>query len=138
MSRRLFHKLIEPLAILPSQTVRRQLIMQSPEMRLVLAVLHDAVRVITQDPRDLRRRELEEFLKARTWLLDNSREWPFAFANVCDLLGLDLAAVRQQLPLREAGRADPPPSASLDVRNGGNHGAAESGGPSLSATEKES
>jgi hypothetical protein len=54
MSQRLFHKLIEPLAILPPQTVGRQFIMQSPEMRLVLAVLHDAVRVITQDPRDLR------------------------------------------------------------------------------------
>ncbi|HVO22203.1 MAG TPA: hypothetical protein VMW56_01095 [Candidatus Margulisiibacteriota bacterium] len=78
MSRRLLHKLIEPLAILPSQTVRRQLIMRSPEMRLVLAVLHDAVRVITQDPKDLRRRELEEFLKVRTWLLDDSREWPGA------------------------------------------------------------
>jgi len=119
----LFHRLIEPLAILPSQTVGRQLIMRSPEMRLVLAVLHDAVRVIRQDPKDLRRRELEEFLRVRTWVLDDSREWPFAFANVCDLLGLDVAAVRQQLPLSAARLRDTRLSADLDIGNTGNRAA---------------
>lgn len=83
MSRRYFQRLLEPLAILPSQTVRRGIIMRSPEMRLVVAMLEDAVRVVTQDPNGLRGRELGEFLKARAWLLDDSREWPFAFANVC-------------------------------------------------------
>ena len=128
MSRRYVHSLLEPLAILPSQTVRRSIIMRSPEMRLVVAVLEDAVRVVTQDPNGLRRREREEFLRARTWLLDDSREWPFAFANVCDLLGLDVAAVRQQLPLNAAWLADPPPSANLDTGNTGNPAATEDGG----------
>ena len=116
MSRRYVHSLIEPLAILPSQTVRRGIIMRSPEMRLVVAVLEDAVRVVTQDPNGLRRREREEFLRARTWLLDDSREWPFAFANVCDLLGLDVAAVRQQLPLNAAWLANVSAETTSSIR----------------------
>ena len=108
MSARYIQRLLEPLAILPSQTVRRGIIMRSPEIRLVVAVLEDAVRVVTQDPSGLRGRGLGEFLEARTWLLDDDREWPFAFANVCDLLGLDVTAVRQQLPLSEACSDDLP------------------------------
>ena len=68
MSRRYFHNLLEPLAILPSQTGRRGMIMRSPEMRLVVAVLEDAVHVVMQDHSGLRGRELAEFLKARAWL----------------------------------------------------------------------
>lgn len=77
----------------------------SPEARLVVAILEDAVQCVldnVQAPPGPRRRE---FLQARAWFLDDRRDWPFAFANLCDVLNLDVRAVREHLPL--AAPADP-------------------------------
>ena len=71
----------------------------SPEMRLVLALFEDALRSIARHPTARNRREHREYLDARAWVQDNDREWPFAFANVCDLLGLEPSAVRQRVLL---------------------------------------
>jgi hypothetical protein len=99
MSRRTSCPLLQPLSLLPSQTALRDIANLSPEMRLVVAILEDAVRSVVRYGNPRRRREHVEFLQARAWLLDDSRDWPFAFANVCDLLGLDVRAVRQSLDL---------------------------------------
>ncbi len=62
------------------------------ELALVAAILEDALRSLSRrDPTGPRRRE---FAEARDWLLDDGRAWPFAFRNVCDLLGVDAAALR--------------------------------------------
>ena len=97
MSRRNSGPLLQPLSLLPSQTALREIANRSPETRLVVAILEDAVRSIVRHGNPRHRREYLEFLQARAWLLDDSREWPLAFANICDYLGLDVAAVRQSL-----------------------------------------
>jgi hypothetical protein len=32
--------------------------------------------------------------QAHQWFFDDDRQWPFAFRNICDLLGLDAQALR--------------------------------------------
>lgn len=86
--------------ILPTQWVRSDKLDQSPEMRLAFAVFEDAVRAITHRSSLLHPRAHEEFVQARAWILDDDREWPFAFANLCDMFGLDVNAVRESLPLQ--------------------------------------
>ena len=41
--------------------------------------------------------------KAVAYVASTDRTWPFSFENLCDALGLDAAALRQELlPMREA------------------------------------
>ncbi len=86
----------EPAVILPSQTVNRRLA-RMPEMRLVVAMFDDAVECIVRNVGARCGTPRREFLEARDWLWDDTRGWPFAFANVCDVLGLDATAVRERL-----------------------------------------
>jgi hypothetical protein len=87
----------EPAVILPAQTIDRHRLARMPEMRLVAAMFDDAVECVVRnvDARCGARRR--QFLEACDWLWDDTRGWPFAFANVCDLLGLDATAVRERL-----------------------------------------
>jgi hypothetical protein len=61
-----------------------------PELRLVAAVLQDALDC-------LRGTRGREFLETRDWFLADRHDWPFSFANVCEELGLDPKAVRKRL-----------------------------------------
>jgi hypothetical protein len=40
------------------------------------------------------RRRARDYRDAREWLLDDRRDWPFSFHNVCELLSLESRAVR--------------------------------------------
>jgi hypothetical protein len=65
-----------------------------PERRLMLAVLQDAVITLTRHSErssSHSRRIVEE---AQRWFASNSRAHPFAFAAICDVLGLDVDYVR--------------------------------------------
>jgi hypothetical protein len=68
-------------------------------MRLVLAVFEDAIRAAARQPTGRSRRARLDYLEARAWVEDTDRSWPFAFPNVCDLLGLDADAVRRRVLL---------------------------------------
>ena len=85
-----------PSIMLPTQ-FRMRVREPSPEMHLVAAILEDAVSCLTRNAGARRGRRRRELVEARTWFQDECREWPFAFVNVCELLGLDAAAVRQRL-----------------------------------------
>lgn len=86
-----------PSPILATQLSERRRASISPEVRLAIAVLEDAVQSVTV-PHDKRRAASAlEFSRARDWILDDSREWPFSFANLCEQLGLDVDAVRESL-----------------------------------------
>jgi len=91
--------LLQPDTVLPSQyyAALRRKTCQEPERRLVIAILEDAVECFTKHifARDRRSRQL--FLDAEEWFEDTDREWPFAFENVCDLVGLDSAYLRRGL-----------------------------------------
>lgn len=91
--------LLQPDTVLPSQyfaALRRKSI-QEPERRLVLAILEDAVDCFTKHVAARDRRSRQLFLDAEEWFTDGDREWPFAFENVCDLVGLDAGYLRAGL-----------------------------------------
>ncbi len=73
----------------------------SPERRLMLAVLADA---IVRLRRGGAARATEE-----RWILARGHASPFAFTNICDALGIDAARLARRLL---ASRAAPPPHRS--------------------------
>jgi hypothetical protein len=65
-----------------------------PEISLVAAIFVDAVRCVQRAPRDATNRQ---WLEAFKWIASERRDWPFAFINVCDFLGVDSSSVRARL-----------------------------------------
>jgi hypothetical protein len=98
----------EPIFVLPSQLPLRDNYLNSPEMHLVAAIFEDAVHCLLRNAGARRGRRWYEFMEARDWIMDDRRDWPFAFANVCELLTLDVTAVRESLheALTEDSKAD--------------------------------
>lgn len=76
----------------------------APERALAVAVLNQAVMDLQRyrDSGLRHHRPLHD--AARDWILSNDRAWPFSFASLCDLLGIDPDAVRGEV-LRPARRA---------------------------------
>jgi hypothetical protein len=87
----------EPVSVLPAQLPVRGSYLNSPEMHLVAAIFEDAVHCVLRHTGVRRGRRWYEYLEARDWIMDDRRDWPFAFANVCELLTLDVTAVRESL-----------------------------------------
>jgi len=88
--------LLEPVVILPSQTSVGATWASdaSGPIALMLAVMEEAARSIQRGRR--RRHPQTRILaaEAAAWVRCDSREWPFAFASICDVLGLDVDAAR--------------------------------------------
>jgi hypothetical protein len=103
--------MFQPDTMLPSQyfSAMRKRVPQEAEYRLVVAVLEDAIDCYQKhsDARDSKTRQL--FEDAAQWVGSDDRSWPFSFLNICDVLGLDPAYVREGLRgydrRRAAGRA---------------------------------
>jgi hypothetical protein len=64
---------------------------------LMLAVLHDAVQCIEQGRRSRRFGARRLAAEAEAWVRSNSRDWPFSFVNLCEVLGFDPDAFRRRL-----------------------------------------
>jgi hypothetical protein len=71
----------------PSRPWRHQV----GELRLMAAVLEDAINILRKRPRSRAGRE------AREWLTSRDATWPFAFERICDALDLDADSVRRQV-----------------------------------------
>jgi hypothetical protein len=83
--------MFSPITLLPSQL--RDRTGDCPERRLVAAVMEDAIALIRRQakgPDAAREAALE-------WVRADDREWPFSFVNLCDVLRLDVDAVREAL-----------------------------------------
>lgn len=76
-----------------------------PERRLMLAVLQDAVLTLTAHARGGTARSRRVVEEARRWLASDSREHPFAFGAICDVLGLDVGYLRAAVRRLQANRA---------------------------------
>lgn len=87
----------EPTIILPSQWWERSRAPASPETRLVAAVLENAIDCIIKNTDARRGPRFKDFTEACNWVLEDRPDWPFAFSNVCDVLGLDPTAVRERV-----------------------------------------
>ncbi len=90
---------LEPETILPSQFFERVQIDASlqPEKRLMLAVLEDAVGTFQKCAGATGRRARRLFAEAEEWFASDDAEWPYAFANICQALGLEPLYVRKGL-----------------------------------------
>lgn len=91
--------MFQPDTMLPSQyfAAMRKRVPQEAEYRLVVAVLEDAIDCFQKhcDARDAKTRQL--FEDAAQWVGSEDRTWPFSFLNICDVLNLDPAYVREGL-----------------------------------------
>lgn len=90
---------IEPESIMPVQyaDLRRSATAKPPVLRLMSAVLLDALRrrAHTLGRSDRRRREI--LRETEAWLASDDESWPFAFVIVCAGLGLEPESIRAAL-----------------------------------------
>jgi len=87
---------LQPDILLASQLRSQANIYHKSESLLILALLSDALHVLsTFHPQNARRssKERRQWEADRTWVQGTS-EAPFSFAYVCDHLGLDRTAMR--------------------------------------------
>jgi hypothetical protein len=64
---------------------------QVGELRLMAAVLEDAVNILRKRPRSRAGRE------AREWLASHDTSWPFAYERICEALDLDAERIRREM-----------------------------------------
>ncbi|HYD50436.1 MAG TPA: hypothetical protein VEB21_18920 [Terriglobales bacterium] len=75
------------------------------ERRLMLAVLIDAIRNVSQSARD-KANEHYAWARDRAWLQRDDHKTPFSFLNICSALGLNAGYVRRWIKkLEEADAA---------------------------------
>jgi hypothetical protein len=88
--------LFTPWVVLPGQLGTNAEVMSdvSGPVALMLAVLEDAIRCIERGRRYRHPRIRKVSAEADAWMRSDSREWPFAFASICDVVGLDIDATR--------------------------------------------
>jgi hypothetical protein len=71
-----------------------------PEISLIAAIFEDAVHCVQRASRGITHRQFSEAVE---WIASERCDWPFAFVNVCDLLGVDANTVRKRLRIRDEG-----------------------------------
>jgi len=101
---------LEPATLLPAQLYGNLGPDSSlvPEKRLLLAVLEEAVVTFQRYATDQGRRGRRLFREAEEWVVSDEAGWPCSFRNVCDVLDLDPAYLRQGLRRwRDRQRANP-------------------------------
>ncbi len=77
----------------PASNTRRLL---TPERRLLIAILSDAVDCYRKNLNGRTARARRLCREAEHWMLDDDRNWVFSFRNICDALGVDAEAMRAQ------------------------------------------
>ena len=80
-----------------------------PERRLLLAVLSDAIVVLTRREAAGHRIHRRDVDATARWVQSNDRDWPCSFVNVCEALGLAHQPIRRAL-------LAPPTTARLATR----------------------
>jgi hypothetical protein len=88
---------LEPDVIVPSHFLPRT--MATPEKRLLLAVLEEAVRTFQRYVLATGRRSRAMFTEVETWFASEDTAWLYSFVAICDALGIDATYVRSGLGL---------------------------------------
>jgi hypothetical protein len=73
----------------------------TPELRLMVAVLGDALGIVLK-PSPRSRRGHGVRAETERWMFSDAAEWPFSFLNVCQALAIDPAWLRAQVLLRRS------------------------------------
>ena len=93
------HSLFQPDILLPVQyqQSRRNQHLLVPEQRLALAVLEDAVACYQKHQSDPTARGKALFRAAQEWVMNADENWVFSFENICAVLELNPAYIRDGL-----------------------------------------
>ena len=95
-----FNKLFEPDALITAQfyNTTRRTYHAEPELRLMAAILEDAVETLTRDPRRCTDQRRRDFAGALDWIAHpEDKGWLFSFASICESLGIDPIHLQQGL-----------------------------------------
>ena len=92
-------RLFEPDLITPEQHRDRIEAEQTdrPEIRLMLAVMEDAVATYQRYAVEPSRRNLKLFEDAEDWINSTDTSWPYSFENVCSALRFEPETLRRGL-----------------------------------------
>lgn len=91
--------MFQPDVLLPTQffAAMRKRVPKEAEYRLVLAVLQDAVECYQKHHGASDPKAYELFADAEAWIASDDRSWPYSFINICELLNISPAYVREGL-----------------------------------------
>lgn len=70
---------------------------RSPEHRLMLAVLQDAIAIFQRGVKSPVCRELDKYREVDAWLRSRDYDWPFSFESICSSLRIDADNLRAGL-----------------------------------------
>ena len=93
----LLANLFVPEVFLPEQyfdSVRAESTTNIPEVRLMMAVLEEAIASYQRYAIEPVRRNLKGFRDARQWIDSTDTTWPYSFENVCAMLHLEPEVLR--------------------------------------------
>jgi hypothetical protein len=91
--------LFEPDAVVSAQyfeSLRSKTLLE-PEKKLMLAVLEDAISCFQHNALARSGKSKKLFEESEAWILAGDRDWFFSFENICDVLKINPAYVRQGL-----------------------------------------
>lgn len=103
-------KLFEPDTVLGAQFYEtfKQSPHKQPELRLMAAVLEDAVSCLSMRVRRASVRQRKQYEEARRWLAaEDEGDWIFSFKNICEALGINPSYLRRGLLRWAAGESFP-------------------------------
>lgn len=93
-------RLFEPDTLIPDQfyaTLKRSPC-GDPELRLMAAILEDAVSCLSKDRIQSARHHQKSAEEAESWInTEGEEDWIFSFTNVCETLGIDPNYLRRGL-----------------------------------------
>lgn len=87
-------RLFEPDTVLPVQLYDSMQRPLTPEKRLVIALLADALNCFQRYHIARRRQGWRDSTEAERWFMSADRDWPFSFENICDVLSIEAHMVR--------------------------------------------
>ena len=88
---------VDTLAAQQYHDTYRRKIPQQAEMRLILAVLEDAINAYQDNLFALNKKRIQLFRDAEDWFFSNDASWIFSFESICSILNLDPDYFRQGL-----------------------------------------
>jgi hypothetical protein len=106
------HAMRSPAIDGPRRTVERRYpcavtmsleVADTPEQRLMAAVLLDAIHCYRRHASSPDRTQRRLHNDAARWIGNRDTAWPYSFENVCSTLGLDASTIRRRLRARSFG-----------------------------------
>src|SRR5262245_35107880 len=106
----------DPLAAAQHASTAKRTYPLHPELRLLAAVLEDAVATLTTDQRRCSSRQRRDYRETLRWInAGEDNDWVFSFSSVCEALGLDPNFLRAGL-LRKVGAGNGSPTAPAKAK----------------------